>query len=172
MARKVKSEEVSWKPGFSKASKVDAAEAHVALERIRKRNGGEVTPDSVIDAARSASSPLHDAFEWDDSRAAEEHRREQARCLLRSLVVTRIEAPKAPTRVYEVVRREKDVETGEKSRRVYSTTEEVLADPDARARLLSDVLRQLVALRTRYRQLQELAVVWRSVDAALEKVEA
>lgn len=161
---------VGWKDGYTKSGKVDAQAAHREMERIRKAQGGDISPESVVDAARNSRSPLHGGFEWDDTVAAESHRRDQARTMIRSLVVTYADAPRAPARVYEVVMRPASAE--EKPRRFYSSTEEVLADPDARAQLLSRVLKELVALRTRYKQLQELSVVWREVDRALETVEA
>jgi hypothetical protein len=164
-----KKTEVSWKDGYSRSGRVDAKKAYAEIERLRKAGGGDVSPESLVAAARKARSPLHGGFEWDDTAAANAHRLEQARNMIRSLVVIYEDAPRAQSRVYEVVTR--PAEGDEKPRRFYSSTEEVLADPEARARLLSDVLRQLVSLRSRYKQLQELAVVWREVDKALETVE-
>lgn len=46
------------------------------------------TPQEVVDAARSEEAPIHRHFEWDDFKAAEEHRRNQARHLLRSIVIS------------------------------------------------------------------------------------
>ena len=165
-----KKTEVSWKDGYSKAGRVDPRAAYAEIERLRKAGGGDISPEALVEAARKARSPLHGGFEWDDTAAAHAHRLEQARVMIRSLVVVYADAPRAQSRVYEVVHR--PAEGQERPRRFYSSSEEVLADPEARARLLSDVLRQLVALRSRYKQLQELAVVWREVDRALESVEA
>jgi len=49
---------------------------------------GRLTPEAVVRAAKNPKSPLHDRFEWDDSVAAHKHRLEQARCLIRSVMVT------------------------------------------------------------------------------------
>lgn len=65
---------------------VDPNDAGPELERLRKLNGG-IRPQEVVDAARDESSPLHAAFEWDDSVAAEAHRRQVARTLCRSIRV-------------------------------------------------------------------------------------
>ena len=51
--------------------------------KVRKKVGDEFTPASIVDAARVASSPLHEYFEWDDETAAENWRYEQARGLMR-----------------------------------------------------------------------------------------
>lgn len=46
-------------------------------------SSGEVTPRALWEAARDPSHPLHGDFEWDDAKAADAHRDEQARQLLR-----------------------------------------------------------------------------------------
>lgn len=56
------------------------------LERLEDQ-AGRLTPGIVIEAARDANSPLHGYFEWDDSIAAENYRTEQARTLIRSVVL-------------------------------------------------------------------------------------
>jgi hypothetical protein len=48
---------------------------------------GELTAESVVAEASRASSPLHRYFEWDDTVAAREYRRVQARALIRRVTV-------------------------------------------------------------------------------------
>jgi hypothetical protein len=55
------------------------------LARIAAESDGQLIPARVVDAARDPASPLHDKFEWDDSKAAEAHRLNQARTLIRSV---------------------------------------------------------------------------------------
>jgi hypothetical protein len=55
-----------------------------ALKKIETRTG-KLSPIAVIEAAREPDSPLHGYFEWDDSKAAEQYRLDQARCLIRSV---------------------------------------------------------------------------------------
>lgn len=40
---------------------------------------GSITPEEVVTAAASLTSPIHPLFEWDDSKAAHAHRLSQAR---------------------------------------------------------------------------------------------
>lgn len=49
---------------------------------------GVIEVTAVVDAARDPESPLHSAFEWDDSIAAEAHRRTQARGLIKRYQMT------------------------------------------------------------------------------------
>ena len=56
------------------------------LLKIQKHNGGSLSPSAVVDAARPEEHPLHDRFEWDDSKAGEAYRIEQARRMIRAVV--------------------------------------------------------------------------------------
>lgn len=60
-----------------------------ALAKLEE-DGGTLTPQAVVEAAKNPSHALHEYFEWDDSSAAHAWRVEQARVLIRSvkLVVT------------------------------------------------------------------------------------
>jgi len=57
-------------------------------ERLQQlEREGRLSPNDVVDDARSPDSPLHDYFEWDDTAAAEKYRKVQARQLIRSVKV-------------------------------------------------------------------------------------
>jgi hypothetical protein len=76
--------------------KLDADVIAGALDVIYQERG-EITAPAVVESARPKKAPLHPAFEWDDSKAAEEHRLWQARQIVRSVVVvnddTKAETP-------------------------------------------------------------------------------
>lgn len=61
----------------------DKERAVVALNRLADDLGGALSPRDVVDAAKNEASPLHPYFDWDDERAADHWRLEQARRLLR-----------------------------------------------------------------------------------------
>ena len=44
---------------------------------------GSITPEVVVADASNPDSPLHGHFEWNDSKAAHQHRLQQARAILR-----------------------------------------------------------------------------------------
>ena len=58
-----------------------------AIEQIRTKNGGVLLPSHVVKEAKKKSSPLHSLFEWDDKRAAELHREQVAREVIRAVKV-------------------------------------------------------------------------------------
>lgn len=59
-----------------------------ALERLQAlEQEGRLTPNAVREDAAKPESPLHGYFEWDDSVAAGQHRLDQARALIRRVLV-------------------------------------------------------------------------------------
>lgn len=66
---------------------IDAQQAGEALEEIRISHKGELRPEDVVKSAKAKGSPLHGAFTWDDSKAASEFRLQEARQLIRSVVL-------------------------------------------------------------------------------------
>lgn len=60
------------------------------LTQIKKQTGS-LTPPVIVDAARPKKSPLHRYFEWDNSRAAERWRIQQARLLVCSVVTVSVD---------------------------------------------------------------------------------
>lgn len=54
-----------------------------ALAKIAADNAGRLKPKHVVEAARDPKNALHGFFEWDDKRAADAHRLDQARAIIR-----------------------------------------------------------------------------------------
>ena len=70
-----------------------APEADVAvdyIEEIKKKRGG-ITSQLLVIEATNEDSPLHDCFEWDDTKAAGQWRIEQGRSLLKNLIMAVVE---------------------------------------------------------------------------------
>ena len=77
----------AFKNGTSYRGAKDPNKIGRALEQIRKSNDGKLKPADVVDRARAETSPLHPIFTWDDTAAAEEYRRWEARELIRQVVI-------------------------------------------------------------------------------------
>ena len=151
-----------WKPGFRGSAIVAPELAAMELEKLRKKNG-EIHPCEVVAAAKSTRNKLHKLFEWDDTEAAIKHREEQARSVLRSIIIERPELKNRKTRMYET-----QASKSKPRAQSYSTIEEICADPNDRAILLSRALGELVAARLRFSCLQELSIIFRAIDEAQE----
>jgi hypothetical protein len=80
-----------WEFCLGRSWPVDVQVAGDELDRIKDANGGHLRPEYVLRDASSPDSPLHPCFEWDDSKAAEKYRREQAASLIRSIRVLVVE---------------------------------------------------------------------------------
>jgi hypothetical protein len=81
------------------------------LTKLRDDHGGELTPALVVDEASKPKSPGHQWFTWDDQQAAYERRLDQARYLIRAVVIVRIDQkPIEPVRALVNVRRVEDGE--------------------------------------------------------------
>ena len=161
----MKIQSVNWRRG-AQTKGIDPLKAYNALERVREKNKG-LTDDAIVEAAKPKNHVLHKWFEWDDSVAANEHRRSQARTLIRSFEVEYVEQPELKTRAYEV---ETKSHKPEQSRTVYTTTEEVLANQESRDRLIADAIRMAMEFRRRFKMLHEMERVMDEIDKAIESI--
>lgn len=109
---------------------VDAQTAGERLAELRAQYGA-ITPAIVLADAKSKDSPLHPAFEWDNKKAADKYRLQQASYIIRSIKV--LHTPDAePVRVFVSVETEDDNE--------YQTRAHVLSDDELRRKTLHRIL--------------------------------
>lgn len=125
---------------------------HEQLLAIRAEHG-ELTPQVVVDAARDESHPLHNRFEWNDTIAAEAHRRSQAAELIRSVKVIYTETPDGEERKVRAW------SATEAPTNCYQPTEEVMADGFGRKLLLRQAERDMLQIKRKYGHLQEFATI-------------
>lgn len=140
-----------WKPGSR--FKVSANTAGAVCEQLEA--AGNLTAKSLLNASRPKDAPLHSEFEWDDSIAAERYREDQARCIIRHLVVRLDEKPSAPVRGFFKIEG-----TGRTS---YTSVSAILVQPDLRAELVRKALDEMAAFQKKYGDLTELKAIF---DAA------
>jgi hypothetical protein len=141
-----------WTEGsrFTVAAQVAGEE----LERIRARHDGELEPAVVVKESRSRKSPLHGCFEWNDARAAQLHREEQARLLIRSVRIA--EDAAEPQRAYV------NVKTADGSR--YIPTSVAMADALMRRQVLQDAMILLQGVRQRLSSLKRFERISTAID--------
>lgn len=142
-----------------------SAEVARELEAIRKRHRGILRPGDVVEYARDQKTALHELFEWDDGKAAEEYRLEQARQVIRCTVHL-IEDEQPPVRAYV------SLQDDRKAGNSYRSIEEVLASPKLREALLSQALREANSWQKRYERLNELKPVFRAIQKAEKTITA
>lgn len=141
---------------FKGADKADPQTIGRALERITKEAGGELTPSAVVADAKNNRSPLHRFFEWDDRKAAEHYRLDQARSLIRSVHVE-VDTESGMSRAF--------ISISDRGGVSYRTAADVMNSADLQAKILAQAERDLLAFETRYRELTEICALVRQARA-------
>lgn len=128
------------------------------LEKVREKHGGVLYAAHVVDFAENKKTALHNCFEWDDGKAAIQHRLNQARAIIRVTVIVPERRPIA-VRAY--------VSLGSDRRQTlggYRSMENVMADQAMRSELLNQARNELSRWRQKYRGLTELSAIYAVID--------
>lgn len=125
------------------------------LYEIYNRDG-VLTPQAVVDEATNPASPLHVAFDWDDTSAAAKYRLIQAGRLIKRIKVTREELTEHRVTCAFV-------DTSDTDAREYHEYEVVRQDPELSARAVARARREMEATRRRYESLCELLPIAQEV---------
>ena len=121
-----------------------AAEVAAELQRIADANGGDLTPQAVVTAARPVGSVLHGAFDWDKGRAAMQHWLEVSRGIITAVhVVVAERQTSEPLYVHVATPGAGSYKPGS-----YRPLAVVITDDDALGQLLDDYHRRIGALRS------------------------
>ena len=140
--------------------KADANEVGVVFEELQARN--EVLDEhEVLVAARHVDSPMHDCFEWDNTKAAYEHRLSQARYLIRKLCVVVEKDDFRPIRAYVSVQKPDEVD------RDYVAVSRVMNSDDLLAEACQTLLKKLEGITLQYQHFVRVATILRATREQL-----
>lgn len=158
---------IQWKQGSKFTG--SAEPVHKRLETLRRQHGCLTAAIVKNDAEEHPKGPLHrHVIDCDRDLASERYYLERARNLIRSIEVIRTEQVTAPTPSYVQVTRVEFQKEPER-KRIYTSTEEALADPVFRAEVLGRAIREAISYRKKYAALQELAGVIQAIDEFVEQ---
>lgn len=151
----------AWKSNSRiKAKPEEAAEVFSELER-----SGGLTPKRLVDASKPKNAPLHDEFEWNDKKAAEQFRESQAAHMIRCLVILEDEqegeAAQAVRAYFPVTEPQE-----------YTHITRILSRDDFREKMLNRALEELVSFQKKYESLSELKPVFDSIKTIAKRTEA
>ena len=138
---------------FKKGSyiKADAQTAGEICEKLEQQ--GNLTARALLEESRPENAPLHNAFEWDDGKAAELYRENQARHIISSLEIVPVQSE--PVRAFfNIVRSEPQ----------YTHINVLMNQKETAEMLLKYALNELLAFQRKYSQLVELAKVFDAID--------
>lgn len=155
--------EFAYRPGFRPFGKVAPQIVGEHLEVLQAATGGEVRPSQVVEDARGGNSPLHPMFEWDDAQAAEQHRLDQARHLLRGVVIVyrKTEDENEPPKTVNAFVRFARPNENEGS---YISISAAMSDDAKRAELLRRAWSEMQSWRRRYSDLTEFAGLFNAIE--------
>lgn len=131
---------------------VNAEVAGKELSRISAKYG-KMEAKNIVDESRDVNAPLHSCFEWRDDVAAEKFREDQARHIVRLLVVTEDKVEQAePVRAFVHVQGS------------YQPTKKVIQIKDAREEMLQNAINEMRWFSHKYAVLSELRPVLEEID--------
>ena len=131
----------------------------------RLHDSKTLTPKNLVEEARPEDSPLHPEFDWDDTIAAEKWREEQARQVIKTIILYESDINTERELILEEIKDENDtfaiedrafVSTGEWNHR-YVPIAVALTNEEWKANLLKAAKRDMQAFITKYHRLTELA---------------
>lgn len=148
-------------------AKLDVQLVGKTLDEIVAAKQHRAKAEDIVAAAVDPKSPIHAAFEWDDSECGKEHRLEQARILLRSyqVLIVREDKPDTYVRANLAIEAEDD---GRKS--TYGGVVETLSDEEMRALYLKQAIQYLLAFKKRFMAHQDLAQDLAPVFSAINRI--
>jgi hypothetical protein len=134
-----------------------------ALYSLYDKSGKFPTPEEIVEEARSPKSPLHDAFEWQDSVAAHKFRLWQARHMVNHITIAVIKDGKQIQQkaFHSVI--DSDDEKG------YAPMEIVKERPYLREQVISKAMNEAQDWARRYKEYKELSSVRMAIAKLAKK---
>lgn len=126
---------------------------------------GMLKPEKVVEYAQSENTHLHKCFEWNDSKAANRYRLNQARQQI-SMYIMVVESPKGPVKIRAFQSLPSDRLAGGG----YRKTTDILKDDALVAELVGSAMKDLATVRQRYEAVQALKPVWDAADEVAQRV--
>ena len=150
-----------WKQGCRFRGK--AQDVGERIEKVKRDHSGTLKPVHVVADARNKASPLHALFEWDNRKAADAYRLDQAQRIISSIEVkiTTSDGDKR-CRAY--------VSLVHGNGRNYHGIEEAMNTASLRELLLIQALAEVESWRDRYESYVELARVFSAIQSTKKRL--
>ena len=129
------------------------------IHRLMKEHGGNVEAEHVVEAAKDPSNPLHNHFDWDNTKAARQWRLQQARVLIASITIIELPKQVLPVRAFT-----KAIVAGKGMSSVgrvggYNSTVNLMSKKDTRKAVLTRAYGELLSWQQRYEAYKEFSKV-------------
>lgn len=145
--------EYSWS-GPKRAVSAEKVAKHI--EQLEKQYG-EVSSEIFLESARSESSEMHKLFEWDDKKAAEKYRIQQATQIIASIRVTVVSEEQEPviTRAYVQY---------EPRKSGYVSIRAAMDDAEKKGSVMAQARKELKWFTEKYKSFEELSDVIEAIE--------
>lgn len=142
---------------------------HERTQRTIDLLGGSATAEQVVQFSAKPDAPLHESFEWDDSKAGHQYRLQQARRYI-SLIV--IEAPKTTPEAVTLSMRKYVAIQEEEGLKRYRPILEVALEPDKMAQIIEECRAHLMSVQQKFAgflEVSEFSERYRKTFGAIEE---
>lgn len=174
MGRKPAKRKWEPKPGAQFGKKDAQVIGERIFEDLSPKLGRTPTTAEIIEDAEPTDSPLHKFFEWNNSKAANAHRKQQARHLCNHIYEVPIDyRTQKPVRIDALISiRKMDKDGGLLSQRAYLPAETVGKTELYRLQVVQFVLGRIEHWTKKYEQYEELEPIAESIRRVREAVDA
>lgn len=146
----------------AKGSHLKDEDARIIADYVENECDGAISAEQFVEQAKDEWSPLHPYLEWDDTVAAHKHRLDQARWMLRSIVVADGSAPGEKIRAFHRVTLSDPVVT-----EAYVSHQIVWQKPELIDQVINQAYRELRSFASKYRIYKELEPLVKAVEEAI-----
>lgn len=129
-------------------------------EIIRIKQSKGLTAESVLEEAKKKNNPLHDLFQWDNTKAGEQWRLQQARVFINEIKIV------IDTKEYYAFENV-NINIGHDSKsKQYFGRADILKNVDMRQQIITSAYNQLIYWKTKFEQYQinEFKSVMKEID--------
>lgn len=140
-----------WKAGSHHKVKADVAGR--VCESLEKQ--GRLSAAELLETAKDERSPIHVEFEWNDTKAAQGFRLQQARMIINTLTIQISSKEKQPVRAFfNIIQQEP----------TYTSIQTIINDSDSYQLLLKQAYKELTEFKNKYKQLTELGKIINDIE--------
>lgn len=121
---------------------------------------GAVTPERLVEVSKPKDAPLHNEFEWNNTIAAQKYREEQARQIIKNIVIIEVsEDIEEPKEVKCWVNSDRAFVPTDERLHKYVTIDTALSTETWRNNLLKTARKDMTSFIAKYRRLTELSKI-------------
>lgn len=132
------------------------------FERIEQENGS-IQPEDIVNEARPKDSVIHPLFEWNNKKAAEAYRVEQAKNIIRCLIVKNDNTNEPATvRAYVNV-------NDSRKKGLFINVRSAMQNRETREIVLKAAMAELASFKRKYSTFLEFSKIFAEIDALTQR---